>query len=68
MNRPVSTRKVKHGVKIVDNVVLVPRPPHGWELCIADAEERIAELRRSIEAFKHNIRCGIPFPKSATQN
>jgi hypothetical protein len=39
-------------------IVLVP----SWELCIADAQERIGQLGRSIEMFKHNIKAGVPFP------
>lgn len=35
---------------------------------IADAEERIAQLPRLIEMFKHKSKAGIPFPDSATQN
>jgi hypothetical protein len=35
---------------------------------IADAQERIAQLTRFIEMFKHNIKAGVPFPgESATQ-
>jgi hypothetical protein len=41
--------------------------PHNWALAIADAEAEIAELKRSIELFKHNERIGLPFPM-ATRN
>jgi hypothetical protein len=55
----VSTKKVNDGDKM----------PPSWELAIADAEERISQLRRSIEMFKHHIRTAMPFPgKSATHN
>jgi hypothetical protein len=39
-----------------------------WELAIADAEERIARLHRSIAMFKQNVRMGIPFPEPSTRN
>lgn len=40
-----------------------------WELTIADAEERIARLHRSIEMFKQNSKEGVPFSvKLPTQN
>jgi hypothetical protein len=55
----VSTKKVKLEVKT----------PTSWELAIADAEERVARLHRSIEMFRQNIKAGVPFPVSpATQN
>ena len=39
-----------------------------WELAIADAEERIAQLKRSVEMFKHNLKAGVPWPdESSTQ-
>jgi hypothetical protein len=47
----------------------VPNPQPNWELAIADAEERIGQLRRSIEIFKHNSKAGLPFPvEAATHN
>jgi hypothetical protein len=42
-----------------------------WDLAIADAQERISQLGRSIEIFKHNIKAGVPFPSAgnpATRN
>jgi len=39
-----------------------------WKLAIADAESRIAQLRRSIELFKQYDENGIPFPNPTTRN
>jgi hypothetical protein len=54
-------KKAKSGVN--SGAVLAP----SWELAIADAEERIAQLHRSIEIFKHNLKAQVPFPESATR-
>jgi hypothetical protein len=39
-----------------------------WKIAIADAEARIARLRRSIELFKQYDENGMPFPNPATRN
>lgn len=57
--KSMSTKNVKRHDKM----------PRSWELAIADAEEKIGQLRRSIEMFKHHIKVGMPFPgQSATHN
>ena len=55
--------------KLVSNEKMksTPKPKPSWELAIADAEERIVRLHRSIELFKQNSKEGIAFP-GATQN
>ncbi|MGC2422366.1 MAG: hypothetical protein WA405_12055 [Candidatus Acidiferrales bacterium] len=50
--KAASTKKVMSGTNIKPS----------WESAIADAEERIARLHRSIEAFKQNSKDGIPYP------
>jgi len=47
---------------------LVSCPEQGWGFAIADAEERIAQLRRSIEMFKHNEKAGVPWPGESTRS
>lgn len=60
---PSQLKKAKNGTKET------PCMPGSWEMSIADAQERIAQLTRSIEMFKHNIKAGVPFPENrATQN
>ena len=67
MSKSVSTKKANLGSKFRAKV-RVPQSLPNWELAIADAEEQIVHLRRSIEMFKHNMKLGIPFPTSATKN
>jgi hypothetical protein len=57
--KALSTKKAKYKIKTA--------PPPSWALAIADAEAEIADLKRSIELFKHNEKIGLPFPQ-ATHN
>ena len=56
-------KKVKIEVKAAPVIVAT------WGMAVADAEARIARLRRSIELFKQYEEQGLPFPTpSSTLN